>query len=1183
MTKTKKWSCAVGILLIGMIILFVITFFPKSVEAYTGTNYYSAEQYTESDQLLQADGTEAQRDIKDFAQDVKAGYINQPFPELAQVIPLEYLEATETNAEFAYNGKEYGFYVAKEGNYFDVFLIDFVYEFDDIGHTNNEYKIRIEPILQQRFLRTVTADSYQWEKTANHYKYYVANPRFLTVVQNENDLNYGDNGYSKQTDDGLIIFQTRLNYSKISYQTEDDYWANCLEFLGDKILSTATDSAVAFLDSYTGGFASFFKDMLDLNEKLYEAGQETKIEANNEVNIFTQRSKNEQRNSSKDGYSRVAAFRPEDEIVLAAADETSDDINDNSYAEFIVVLNETNYRTRLNQYCEFDIVRRTGQYSSMEEVNDPDKGEFYSFSKERILFSEGSEKLLAFDESATAYNLPHGTDSFKFTPAVSGTYTFTADDSRARLSLYSDSEREEALFNEKSSYSVYLQGGTNYLLDASMTGENKGRYEVAATVDAWIAGTTKTNQSIPADGQLYKITSAQKGGYQIESSNPNLRFRLYDADMRYLYETESNVFSQYLTPGDTYYLCAYSITNTVQTATLSFSEVDEIEQGEEYTVSEKDPAMYKFSAPNDLDGKTYYSIVFKNVSNDFDAEIFEYTGTIDYASSADFQSMSLYLEPGEEIYIQLSASGSFTIKIDQSQNLIAWVVNGEVQETNTVYLQRGSQWEIGLEMDGIAVNNVIYSSDMLLDNGKILDLTEYEKISDPTDESTYLYFYAIENDSPIPLKVCVIHDFHFVFDVYNDNSGYGFQWEAISADDRESFTINYAVTAGGKTKEAETDHIRDASKQSVQKLIEADLNYSGAQDISIEIISAVFWIDDDPVAAVYNSGYEDNNNLDRRALYQNFSCEKLFVNPLFADGSGTVSDPYQIANARHLDNLRKTSTQSYYYEVVKNITIDVEWEPIKEFYGNLNSTNNSCLTFKDGYNVTSDVCGFIKTNFGSINGVYFNVANMEISQGDEDPIESLTGEFFKMGIVAGINRGSIENVRLFKARLTVEKVNAYVGGIVGYNYFDGTISDCENYSYIGGACNIGGIAGATNGNIENCVNYGAMTITVHISDDIAYNRAVGGIVGIAYDECRIESNQNRGSIICYNDTDNPNLCPYMGTIAGAMACSESDFDENNSTGSLAPNALHSGGALWWQYDQLKNVGKILNGQVGNHT
>ena len=112
MLKTRKWLLAVSVALVGMIVSLLISFFPSIVEANAETIYYSAEKYTEDDGLLQDDGTHSYiRDIRDFATDVKSGNNGQSFPELAQVVPLEYLETTEENAEFSYNGKEYGFYM----------------------------------------------------------------------------------------------------------------------------------------------------------------------------------------------------------------------------------------------------------------------------------------------------------------------------------------------------------------------------------------------------------------------------------------------------------------------------------------------------------------------------------------------------------------------------------------------------------------------------------------------------------------------------------------------------------------------------------------------------------------------------------------------------------------------------------------------------------------------------------------------------------------------------------------------------------------------------------------------------------------------------------------------------------------------------------------------------------------
>ena len=57
MKKVKSWNLVVSILLFVMILLFIIGFFPRSVDAHAETNYFSAEQYTESDQLLQLEET----------------------------------------------------------------------------------------------------------------------------------------------------------------------------------------------------------------------------------------------------------------------------------------------------------------------------------------------------------------------------------------------------------------------------------------------------------------------------------------------------------------------------------------------------------------------------------------------------------------------------------------------------------------------------------------------------------------------------------------------------------------------------------------------------------------------------------------------------------------------------------------------------------------------------------------------------------------------------------------------------------------------------------------------------------------------------------------------------------------------------------------------------------------------
>ena len=146
---------------IALAVVFMFVCGVSSIERICNTKVHAeesifpVEQYTDDDYLLMADGKKSTKNILDFASEVKGDKYTY-YPELAEVIPRQYLESQEKKATFAYNGKEYGFYVSKNDDVFNVLLIDFKYEFYD--ESDLEYKIKILPILQQNFVRT-TDDS----------------------------------------------------------------------------------------------------------------------------------------------------------------------------------------------------------------------------------------------------------------------------------------------------------------------------------------------------------------------------------------------------------------------------------------------------------------------------------------------------------------------------------------------------------------------------------------------------------------------------------------------------------------------------------------------------------------------------------------------------------------------------------------------------------------------------------------------------------------------------------------------------------------------------------------------------------------------------------------------------------------------------------------------------------------
>lgn len=282
MTKVQKFLLSV-IIAFGVVFSCFVAMNVTDTIAYAdNTTYYTAEQYTNSDYLLLDNGEESlTKTIKDFSDEVKSASIGTSFPELTQVIPSQILENSQETVS-QYYGKEYGYYVVKEGDYVDVLLLDFEYEFDDGEEHSNEYIIKIKPLLQQRFLKFYNEGQCYWLKEKNFYKYYVANPRFFISLKNENSLNYGDLNYTKAGDKGAAIVQTRLNYGKVSYKDEEDFLKEGLKITGKKLLDYAFKAI-----SQKFPLVSIIKDAISNNLDIYKQGQEQIVIADNEGNIVS--------------------------------------------------------------------------------------------------------------------------------------------------------------------------------------------------------------------------------------------------------------------------------------------------------------------------------------------------------------------------------------------------------------------------------------------------------------------------------------------------------------------------------------------------------------------------------------------------------------------------------------------------------------------------------------------------------------------------------------------------------------------------------------------------------------------------------------------------------------------------------------------------------------------------------
>ena len=100
----------VGLLCVILLVCSFIAFTRFTTVNAETAKYFSAEEYTESDNLLNYDGTLSKSEtIFTFAKEVHYSEMAAFIPDLSRVVPLQYLENDGT---YSYFGKKYGFYIA---------------------------------------------------------------------------------------------------------------------------------------------------------------------------------------------------------------------------------------------------------------------------------------------------------------------------------------------------------------------------------------------------------------------------------------------------------------------------------------------------------------------------------------------------------------------------------------------------------------------------------------------------------------------------------------------------------------------------------------------------------------------------------------------------------------------------------------------------------------------------------------------------------------------------------------------------------------------------------------------------------------------------------------------------------------------------------------------------------------
>jgi len=221
--------------------------------------------------------------------------------------------------------------------------------------------------------------------------------------------------------------------------------------------------------------------------------------------------------------------------------------------------------------------------------------------------------------------------------------------------------------------------------------------------------------------------------------------------------------------------------------------------------------------------------------------------------------------------------------------------------------------------------------------------------------------------------------------------------------------------------------------------------------------------------------------------------EGLFASPLaqayygdFAGGSGTVEDPYLVATAAHLNNVRHQLGS--HFKMIADIDLGVApwnenegWEPIGADYNGTYHFTGLTGTFDGGGHVVHNLFiqrpGMNEVGLFGFLDASGSIRNVGIASG------SVTGQDWVGGLV-GFNWGTVstsfsgcavagnESVGglvgksdsgavIFDSYATgaISGADKYVGGLVGF-FFRDSIQRCYAVGSVSGASNVGGLIGA---------------------------------------------------------------------------------------------------------------------------
>jgi len=562
---------------------------------------------------------------------------------------------------------------------------------------------------------------------------------------------------------------------------------------------------------------------------------------------------------------------------------------------------------------------------------------------------------------------------------------------------------------------------------------------------------------------------------------------------------------------------------------------------------------YRFVAPST--GTYYLNVAFEQTVPFILTNEGNYTLSYDTLSGTDFTRYKINLVAGQAINfgydIGYTSGYVFSFRVTQSLSAVTWYVNGTAVTGNNYYAQQGQSLVITKKLGNVFIDtplelgatnlgslssntfNVYADAFCQIDPANISFILEPSQSGDEILYNEYLHVYVLPNISVSEIAKTDLSSSG------SNEYGYGFHIQGTSLNSTDEFYVSGYFIDGNGTQVANSSFTELPFGIVNAPYIDHDL----AHLYVYSVITSIKYHQE-------KDGFENTITLYNTVApeYQNqvncITLPNVQINTLYYSGTGTSTDPYQITNERHLNNIRYATVTVFdiepytaitaNYVLMNNITLANQWVPIPTiFMGSFKGSNDTAKTI---FNVDISV-----STYQYATGFFAWIDEATISYitigGSSDSTYSYTYNSTSnanvIGGLAGVAENSTIQNCIVHVWMTTNSIKGVSGGVVG-SVSSSTISYTVVYGSIDSTGTIGGIAGVcANSTLSHVTNNAYIQAKYYNVTTDSSNSSYGGIVGIQYSGGLIQYSSSIGNVSYVSvSSNNRFLKPRMGSLIG---------------------------------------------------